>query len=70
MPIALPGETGHVDQPCVVCGQILPAKILRSPAGFYIGTFCPRCGPHSRESGYFRDAEAAQIALDSGAYCR
>lgn len=65
----LPGETGHIDTECE-CGEHLPAKILSTPAGYYIGTFCPNDGPYSRESGYYPTPEAAQKALDEGTYYR
>lgn len=28
--------------------------------GYYIGTFCPHCGPHTRESEYYPDRESAE----------
>jgi hypothetical protein len=46
------------------CGNVLPEKVLRSAAGYYLGHFCPRCGPYDRTSGYFPTAEAAQRELD------
>ena len=68
--MALPGEVGHIDSKCMDCGTHLPAKVLSSGAGYYIGTFCPRCGPYSRESGYYPTAEAAQKALDNDNFSR
>lgn len=34
--------------------------VYQSGAGFYIGTFCPHCGPNSRESNYFPTREDAE----------
>ena len=48
------------------CGVTLPLEVLRSGAGYYIGTSDDE-GPVSRESNeYFRSAKAAQAALASG----
>lgn len=44
--------------------------VQSSGGGYYIGTFCPYCGPYSRESGYYRTADEAQAALDSNSYGR
>lgn len=33
--------------------------VYKSAAGYYIGTYCPHCGPHSRESVYL-DKETAE----------
>lgn len=47
-------------------GYRLPLQVLRSAAGWYIGTF-GKAGPVSRESEeYFRTSDAAQIALSTG----
>ncbi len=68
--MTLPEETGHVDTECMDCGNRLPVKVLKSGAGYYIGTFCPKCGPYSRESGYYPNLVAAQEALRKGIYYR
>ena len=34
--------------------------IYQSGAGYYIGTFCPYCGPNTRESEYFSDKNFAE----------
>jgi hypothetical protein len=34
--------------------------VYQSAAGYYIGTFCPHCGPHTRESMYFATKEKAE----------
>ena len=50
----------------IYCGARLPVQVLRSAAGFYIGT-ADEQGPVSREScEYFRTAEHAARALKSG----
>jgi len=50
----------------VFTGQRLPLQVLRSAAGFYIGT-CDEQGPVSRESHeYFPRQIHAQLALDNG----
>ncbi len=68
--MALPCEIGHIDSKCMDCGAELPAKVLRSGAGYYIGTFCDNHGPYSRESGYYPTREAAQEALDNDTFFR
>lgn len=50
---------------CERCGETPPFEVLQSAAGYYIGTRC-KCGPFSRESGYFRTYGEAFIALDTG----
>jgi len=39
---------------CISCGRRLDVEVLHSAAGYYIGTWCDFCGPHSRESDYFK----------------
>ncbi|EBP6143861.1 hypothetical protein KOM24_005015 [Salmonella enterica] len=49
-------------------GLSLPLQILRSGAGFYIGT-ANEMGPVSRESvEYFASAELAERALEQGTW--
>lgn len=61
--MALLGETvGEVNTRCV-CGETLEIKVLRSAAGYYIGFFCDKCGPYSRESGYYPNRETAERML-------
>jgi hypothetical protein len=69
--MTLPGETIATGAPdtCRECGVKPDLQVLRSAAGYYIGTFC-NCGPYSRESGYYPNAETAQAALDSGKFGR
>lgn len=48
-------------------GQLLPLKVLRSAAGYYLGTVAPSGEPFSRESErYFDTANKAQRALARG----
>jgi len=69
--MALPGEVLSTDvATCEDCGTVLPLKVLRSAAGYYIGFFCPQCGPYSRESGYYRTYDQALNALRSGQFNR
>jgi len=42
------------------CGAVLPLEVCRSAAGFYVGYFCPDCGPYDRLSGYFDTKESAE----------
>lgn len=49
-------------------GQHLPLQVLRSAAGYYIGTYDDD-GPVTRESvEYFRTHQSAQQALGTGAW--
>jgi hypothetical protein len=58
---------GHLAQTFADCE--LPLEVLKSAAGFYIGTFDPKEGPFSRESEeYFPSEEAAREALVNGAW--
>lgn len=69
--MAIPGEVLHVKETiCEDCGTQLPLKVLHSGGGYYIGFFCPICGPYSRESGYYRTPEEAEAALNTGTYNR
>ena len=67
----IPGETIRSGAPdvCPDCKVKLIPKVLRSNAGYYIGTWC-NCGPYSRESGYYAKAEIAEKALETGNYYR
>lgn len=48
------------------CDSTLPLQVLRSSAGFYIGTL-DDCGPVSRESAqYWKHREEAEQALATG----
>ncbi len=62
----LPGETiaSGAASTCPECGTVLELQVLRSAAGYYIGTACA-CGPYSRESGYYPTREKAANALET-----
>ena len=69
--MTLPGEcVRDVATSCVECGAHLEIQVCRSMAGYYVGFFCPECGPYSRESGYYRSYENAEKALSTGSYGR
>lgn len=65
-------QFGHLAN--LYCHAELPLQVLKSAAGFYIGTFVRDIvsdlfGPVSRESEeYFPTEEAAQEALRSGSW--
>ena len=67
----LPGKTiaKITNTTCPECKAHLKLQVLGSSAGYYIGTIC-QCGPYSRESAYYLNAEQAQKALDSGKFGR
>jgi len=62
-----PGETilTGARSTCYDCNKELKFRVLSSPAGYYVGTQCEQCGPHSRETGYFKTIEEAQRELES-----
>ena len=65
--MTLPGECVNDTQTaCMECGTALDIQVLCSAAGYYIGFFCPHCGPYSRESGYYRTRKEAEQALNNG----
>jgi len=57
------GECGHIGSICEDCGQALDLQVLKSAAGWYLGTSCD-CGPYSRESRYFKTKEQARFELE------
>lgn len=61
-------QTGASNK-CPDCGTELKLRVLHSNAGYYVGTMCS-CGPHSRESGYYKKRETAQKDLDAGMFDR
>lgn len=61
----LPNETILNGASPVCCGKKLEFKVLQSAAGYYIGTFCPNCGPYSRETDYYKDRKLAEINLSN-----
>lgn len=63
--MALYGElAGYNESVTCSCGVVMPLEVLHSGGGYYLGYFCPKCGPYSRESGYFRTEEEADKALN------
>jgi DNA-directed RNA polymerase subunit RPC12/RpoP len=48
---------------CLDCGAELPLKVLKSSSAYYIGYFCPNCGPYGRISEYFQTAALAEAVL-------
>ena len=68
--MTLPGEcVRDVATNCVECGAHLEIQVCKSMAGYYVGFWCDRCGPYSRESGYC-SYEEAEKALNTGTYSR
>lgn len=61
----LNGETinSGASDVCPDCNVHLELQVLRSNAGYYIGTQCD-CGPYTRESGYFPNREVAEKMLE------
>jgi hypothetical protein len=43
--------------------EFLHIRILKSAAGFYIGTQCPICGPWRRMTDYYSSRPEAQKAM-------
>jgi hypothetical protein len=52
---------------CPDCGVTPAVEVLKSAAGYYIGTQC-KCGPYSRESLYYAIKEVADRALRDGTW--
>jgi len=55
---------------CFECGLAMPLDVQSSAAGYYLGFFCPNCGPYSRESGYYKTYDDAMDALKSDEWQR
>jgi len=69
--MTLPSECVNETQTaCMECNTSLTIQVLSSAAGYYIGFFCPECGPYSRESGYFHSRGEAETVLDLGDFGR
>jgi hypothetical protein len=60
----LPGETilSGASLVCDECGDTPYMDVYKSNAGYYVGTWC-KCGPYSRESGYYSSYDEANSAL-------
>ena len=64
-----PGEGVHVMRRiCMICGTALNLRVMSNDAGYYIGFYCPQCGPYSRESDYYSSREEALYALNTGTW--
>jgi hypothetical protein len=48
---------------CVDCNIPLPLQVLHSAAGYYLGYWCPKCGPYGRMTGYYKTRAKAEAAL-------
>ena len=46
------------------CGTYLELRVLNTPAGYYLGFWCPSHGPYSRETGYVQSKRLAEAYLD------
>lgn len=53
---------------CIDCNSFMRLEVLHSNAGWYIGRWCPECGPYSRNSDYFPTKEMAEEALRTKDY--
>jgi hypothetical protein len=60
--MAYASELHHDGTTCKECGCFRELKVMRSNAGWYLGTEC-NCGPWSRETCYFTTEEEAEAAL-------
>jgi hypothetical protein len=62
----MPGETllSGAERVCSDCKTGPKLGVYKSPAGYYIGTYC-MCGPYSRESDYYPDFLSANKDLPS-----
>ena len=40
------------------CGKRMLLEVLHTPAGYYLGYYCNKCGPYSRETHYGTEAQA------------
>ena len=49
---------------CDECGEHLVLDVYESGGGFYVGFWCPNCGPYSRESRYFEKRRYAEKHLE------
>lgn len=69
--MTMPGETiaTGASSRCYECKTYPELGVYHSAAGYYIGTRC-KCGPYSRESGYYADRVEAEEDLLLGTYFR
>ena len=45
------------------CGTYLDLRVLNTPAGYYLGFWCPSHGPYSRETSYMNE-QTAELLLE------
>lgn len=56
----LPGECVGLNGTRCNCGLDLPLEVCQSAAGYYLGYWCPQCGPFSRETVYMAEEKAKE----------
>ena len=49
---------------CEDCGSELPLQVCKSEAGYYVGRWCPKCGPYERCTGYSQSDVATKLQLE------
>jgi predicted RNA-binding Zn-ribbon protein involved in translation (DUF1610 family) len=49
---------------CFNCKTIMEPSIERSNGKYYVGYWCPNCGPYDRISGYFATRAEAEKFLN------
>ena len=54
-----------MNENCSECGESLPLRVLQSAAGYYVGYFCPNCGPYKRFTNYTRTKDASEAILET-----
>jgi hypothetical protein len=64
-----PGETilSGASPVCPDCQKKLEFQVLKSAAGYYIGTACC-CGPYTRETEYYPYVRSAEADLADGTW--
>ena len=62
--MALPGELAGLNGVTCDCGKELELSVCQSAAGYYLGYFCPNCGPYSCETAYYSNREDAELDLE------
>jgi hypothetical protein len=62
--MTVPGELSGLHGATCNCGAELELQVCESAAGHYLGYWCDRCGPWSRETGYYKDKYVAAAQLE------
>jgi NAD-dependent SIR2 family protein deacetylase len=64
--MAHPGELKGFQKEveCSECKKKLQLRVCRSNAGYYLGYYCPDCGPYSRETVYYPKESQAETDLE------